>query len=67
MNLVSVLFQVQEIKLTEAYLKLKKTLRQSSSYTTKEIEDELELHNRRQWQEGAPSKRRLHPQEPINV
>ena len=27
-------------KLTEAYLKSKKTLRQSSSYTTKEIEDE---------------------------
>ena len=42
MNLVSVLFQVQEIKLTEAYVKSKKTLRQSSSYTTKEIEDELE-------------------------
>ena len=42
MNLVSVLFQVQEIKLTEAHLKSKKTLRQSSSYTTKEIEDEPE-------------------------
>ena len=29
-------------KLTEAHLKSKKTLRQSSSYTTKEIEDEPE-------------------------
>ena len=43
MNLVSVLFQVQGIKLTEAHLKSKKTLRQSSSYTTKrKIEDEPE-------------------------
>ena len=42
MNLVSVLFQVQEIKLTESHLKSKKTLRQCSSYTTKEIEDEPE-------------------------
>ena len=29
-------------KLTEAYLKSKKTLRQSSSYTTKKIDDEPE-------------------------
>ena len=42
MNLVSVLFQVQEFKLTEAHLKSKKTLTQSSSYTTKKIEDEPE-------------------------
>ena len=30
-------------KLTEAHLKSKKTLRQFSSYTTKEIEDEPEV------------------------
>ena len=42
MNLVSVLFQVQEIKLTEAHLISKKTLRQCSSYTTKKKEDEPE-------------------------
>ena len=67
MNLVSVLFQVQEIKLTESHLKSKKTLRQCSSYTTNEIEDEPEALQRSTVARGNPSKRRLHPREPINV